>query len=210
MTLYRNRLKRPLDLASALVGLIVLSPLLVVLSAIVLVVMGPPILFRQSRPGLYGKPFTLLKFRTMSRGPSRGSQPLSDADRLTWLGRALRSWSLDELPELFNVLRGEMSLVGPRPLLPEYLELYTPAQARRHDVRPGITGWAQVHGRNALNWEERFRLDVWYVDNVTLGLDARILGRTLIDVLKREGIAARGHATMPPFKGSASEGGRSA
>jgi lipopolysaccharide/colanic/teichoic acid biosynthesis glycosyltransferase len=168
--------------------------------------MGAPVLFHQERPGLHGRPFILYKFRTMRDLRDVEGRLLPDEMRLTRLGRILRSTSLDELPELFNVLKGEMSLVGPRPLLMEYLNRYTPEQARRHEVKPGITGWAQVNGRNAITWEEKFKLDVWYVDNWNLGLDLKILGLTLIKVLKREGISAGGHATMPEFRGSQGPG----
>jgi len=163
--------------------------------------LGVPVLFRQRRPGLHGQPFTLLKFRTMTGARDAAGNLLPDAERLTPLGRFLRATSLDELPELLNVLKGEMSLVGPRPLLLEYLTRYTPEQARRHDVRPGITGWAQVNGRNALSWEHKFALDVWYVDHVSLGLDLKILVLTALRVLARQGISQPGHATMEEFLG---------
>ena len=164
------------------------------------------ILFRQTRIGLHGKPFTLYKLKTM-RDPRPGEDPLAtDAVRITRFGRFLRATSLDELPTLWNVLKGDMALVGPRPLLPEYLPLYTPEQMRRHEVKPGITGWAQVNGRNAIGWEERFRLDAWYVDNRTAWLDLKILWLTLWKVLRREGVSADGHATMPPFRGSGERG----
>lgn len=163
--------------------------------------LGSPVFFRQVRPGLHGRPFRMLKFRTMTDQRDSHGQLLPDAQRLTSFGRFLRSTSLDELPELWNVLRGNMSLVGPRPLLMEYLPLYTPEQARRHEVRPGITGWAQVNGRNALSWNERFRLDVWYVDNQSLMLDLRILWRTFHKVLARDGINQAGEATMSKFTG---------
>ena len=161
--------------------------------AAVRVCLGRPVFFRQPRPGLHGRPFALVKFRTMRAGTG------SDAERLTRFGRFLRTTSLDELPELWNVLRGDMSLVGPRPLLMQYLERYTPEQARRHEMKPGITGWAQVNGRNALTWDERFALDVWYVDHWSLALDLRILARTLGAILRRKGITAPGSATMPEF-----------
>jgi lipopolysaccharide/colanic/teichoic acid biosynthesis glycosyltransferase len=164
--------------------------------------MGSPVLFRQVRPGRYCRLFTLFKFRTMRNTTAPEGAPLPDTERLTPLGTFLRRTSLDELPQLWNVLRGDLSLVGPRPLLPEYLDRYTTIQARRHEVRPGITGWAQVNGRNALSWEDKFALDVWYVDNWNLWLDLRILWLTLIKVLRREGIQAADHATMPEFKGS--------
>jgi len=192
--------KRLLDLALAVPGLILLSPLLAAVALAVRLKLGPGVLFRQERPGLHGRPFTILKFRTMLHGPG------TDAQRLTAFGRFLRSTSLDELPELINVVRGAMSLVGPRPLLLQYLPRYSPEQARRHETPPGITGWAQVNGRNALTWEAKFALDVWYVDNRSLSLDLRILWRTLVAVLRREGISAAGEATMPEFMGAARPG----
>jgi lipopolysaccharide/colanic/teichoic acid biosynthesis glycosyltransferase len=187
--------KRLFDLALVIPGLLLLSPVLLCVALAVRLRLGPGVLFRQRRPGLRGRPFTILKFRTMRDGPG------ADAERLTPFGRFLRSTSLDELPELLNVLRGDMSLVGPRPLLMQYLSRYSPEQARRHEVQPGITGWAQVNGRNALSWEEKFALDVWYVDNRSLALDLRILWRTLLAVIRREGISASGEATMPEFMG---------
>ena len=179
----------------------VLSPLLLVIGLAVRLRMGSPVLFRQTRPGLGGRPFELLKFRTMTdrRGPDGALLP--DAERLTWIGRLLRRTSLDELPELVNVLRGDMSLVGPRPLLMEYLALYTPEQARRHEVRPGITGWAQVNGRNATTWDERFAHDRYYVEHRSLRLDLHILKRTVIQVLTGAGVSAPGEATMARFTG---------
>jgi sugar transferase EpsL len=194
--------KRALDLVVAALALLALSPLIAIVAILVRLGIGAPVLFRQPRPGLHGRVFTLLKFRTMrdARGPDGTRLP--DAERLTALGRALRAASLDELPSLWNVLRGEMSLVGPRPLLVEYLPLYTPEQARRHEVRPGVTGWAQVNGRNAISWEEKFRLDVWYVDHRSLLLDLRILALTVGRVLGRQGISQGGHATSEPFRGS--------
>lgn len=187
--------KRSLDFILSLIGLLVLALPLAVIALVVLVTMGRPVFFRQRRPGFQGKPFEMIKFRTMACGAG------DDAQRLTSVGRFLRGTSLDELPELVNVLKGEMSLVGPRPLLMEYLPRYTPEQARRHDAVPGITGWAQINGRNAISWDEKFAFDLWYVDNASLGLDLRILGRTLGRVLKRDGIAAEQHATMPEFQG---------
>lgn len=164
--------------------------------------MGSPVFFRQTRPGLHGKPFELIKFRTM-REPLPGENPSqTDSVRLTKVGRILRSTSLDEFPTFINVLKGDMSLVGPRPLLMQYLDRYTPEQARRHEVKPGITGWAQINGRNALTWEDKFKLDVWYVDHQSLWLDLKILSMTAYKVLKREGISAKGEATMPEFMGS--------
>jgi len=194
-------MKRLFDLLVSLALLVVLAMPLLVLYAMVRRKLGSPALFRQVRPGLHGQPFMMVKFRTMTdeRGPD--GELLPDAQRLTAFGRFLRASSLDELPELWNVLRGEMSLVGPRPLLMEYLPLYSAEQARRHELRPGITGWAQVNGRNAVSWEERFRLDVWYVDHRSLWLDLRILWLTVRKVLVREGISAQGEATMPRFTG---------
>jgi sugar transferase EpsL len=194
--------KRLFDILLSAAALLVLSPLLLVLALLVRLRLGSPVLFRQPRPGRGGRIFTLCKFRTMSEARDAGGRLHSDAERLTSLGRALRASSLDELPTLWNVLHGEMSLVGPRPLLIEYLPLYSPEQARRHEVRPGITGWAQVNGRNALSWEKKFELDVWYVDHRSLGLDLRILFLTVAKVFKREGIAAVGSATMPEFTGA--------
>ncbi|MCS7301292.1 MAG: sugar transferase [Fimbriimonadales bacterium] len=191
-----------MDVLLSCVALAALSPLLLALALLVWRKLGRPILFRQLRPGLHGKPFVMYKFRTMTNARDAQGNLLPDSERLTPFGKWLRATSLDELPELFNVLKGDMSLVGPRPLLMEYLDRYTPEQARRHEVKPGITGWAQIHGRNALNWEEKFRLDVWYVDNWSLWLDLKILWRTLWIVLKREGISAEGHATMPEFRGA--------
>ena len=189
-------IKRGIDAAVSAVVLAVAAIPMLAIALVVRITMGSPVLFRQERPGLHGRPFALVKFRTMRSGPG------TDAERLTRLGRFLRSTSLDELPELLNVLRGDMSLVGPRPLLTSYLDLYSPEQARRHEVRPGITGLAQVSGRNAVEWEERFRLDVLYVDTWTIGTDLKILLRTLGSILSRQGISADGHATMPPFTGS--------
>lgn len=195
---YRTWGKRALDLAAATLGLLVLSPLLVVVAVTVRLFDGAPVIFRQTRPGRGGRPFTLVKFRTMR--PAGGSGAADDA-RLTRLGRWLRATSLDELPELWNVLRGDMSLVGPRPLLLEYLPLYSADQARRHEVRPGITGWAQVNGRNIVPWRERLAMDVWYVDHCSLRLDLRILARTVGQVVARRGIQQPGHATMERFRG---------
>lgn len=194
---FRHRSKKAFDVVGAALGLIALSPVMLIVSMLVAVMLGRPILFRQLRPGLNRKPFVLLKFRTM-RHQSEG---LQDRDRLTGFGRVLRSSSLDELPELWNVLRGEMSLVGPRPLLMEYLPLYSPEQQRRHEVRPGITGWAQVNGRNEVAWPERLRMDVWYVDNWSMSLDLRILATTIHRVLQRSGVSQSGHVTMAPFRG---------
>jgi lipopolysaccharide/colanic/teichoic acid biosynthesis glycosyltransferase len=195
VSVYRAAGKRALDIIAAVLLLIVLSPVLLVTALLVLAKLGAPVLFRQQRPGRFGEPFTLLKFRTMIDGDG------DDAQRLTPFGRALRSSSIDEFPELWNVLKGDMSLVGPRPLLMEYLPLYSAEQSRRHEVRPGITGWAQVNGRNATTWEDRFAQDVWYVDHLSLKLDLIIAARTVTGMLRREGIAAEGHATMPRFTG---------
>jgi sugar transferase EpsL len=192
-----------MDIVAGSIALVALSPLALVIAFFVRINLGRPILFRQYRPGLKGKLFPLIKFRTMTCACAISGEPLSDAHRLTKFGQFLRSTSLDELPGLLNVIRGEMSLVGPRPLLTEYLELYTPEQKRRHEVKPGITGWAQINGRNALDWDQKFALDLWYVDNQTLGLDIDIILRTMWRVVKREGIARPGHATMPEFVGSA-------
>ena len=191
--------KRLFDLLVSALGLILLSPLLLILALLVRINLGAPVLFRQPRPGYKGKIFNLYKFRSMKDGAG------SDEERLSKFGRLLRASSLDELPELFNVLKGEMSLVGPRPLLVQYLDRYTPEQARRHDVLPGITGWAQVHGRNAISWEEKFRLDVWYVDNWSLGLDLKILFMTVKKVFVHEGITAEGSATTGEFMGSGND-----
>jgi lipopolysaccharide/colanic/teichoic acid biosynthesis glycosyltransferase len=197
-------MKRVCDVIVATFAMLMLAAPLLVLAWLIRRKLGSPVLFSQVRPGLHGKPFTMVKFRTMTdeRGPDGVLLP--DAQRLTPFGRFLRSSSLDELPELWNVLRGDMSLVGPRPLLMEYLPLYTAEQARRHEVRPGITGWAQVNGRNAISWADKFALDVWYVDHRSLWLDVRILWRTVRKVLVRDGISAAGEATMPKFTGSES------
>jgi len=195
-------MKRLFDLVMAITALALLALPLLLLYAMVRRKLGSPVLFRQTRPGLHGQPFMMVKFRTMTdeRGPE--GELLPDAQRLTAFGRFLRASSLDELPEFWNVLRGDMSLVGPRPLLMEYLPLYSPEQARRHELRPGITGWAQVSGRNAVSWEERFRLDVWYVDHRSFWLDLRILWLTVRKVLVREGISAQDEVTMPRFTGN--------
>jgi lipopolysaccharide/colanic/teichoic acid biosynthesis glycosyltransferase len=194
--------KRSFDFCIALLLLIVLLPVLLIIAVMVRLQLGAPIVFRQCRPGLHAKTFELIKFRTMVDRYDISGQPLPDAERLTAFGSLLRTSSLDELPELWNVLKGDMSLVGPRPLLPDYLPLYSAEQARRHQVRPGITGWAQVNGRNSLSWPKRFELDVWYVDNRSFALDLRILFMTLKQLGQSEGINARGHATMPPFSGN--------
>jgi lipopolysaccharide/colanic/teichoic acid biosynthesis glycosyltransferase len=198
-----NMIKRAIDIVGAAAGLVLLSPVMAVIAFLIWRQMGRPVIFSQTRPGLAGKPFRMVKFRTMRDGVDRHGNPLPDAERLTRLGQSLRSTSLDELPELWNVLKGEMSLVGPRPLLVEYLPLYSQEQARRHEVRPGVTGWAQVNGRNAIDWDEKFALDVWYVDHHSIWLDLKILALTLAKVVRRDGIAAAGEATMPKFRGSA-------
>ncbi len=196
-------MKRLLDFCLALFALVVLAPVLGLIALAVRIRLGTPVLFSQARPGRDGKIFVLHKFRTMGPDRDGAGRRLTDAERLGAFGSFLRSSSLDELPELWNILRGEMSFVGPRPLLVEYLPLYSPEQARRHTVRPGLTGWAQVNGRNALSWEEKFRLDVWYVDHRSLWLDARIILLTLVRVFRRDGISATGEATMPRFTGVA-------
>ena len=194
--------KRLFDLALTIPGLIFISPLLLITALLVRILLGKPVLFRQARPGYAGKPFQMYKFRSMTEAYDAQGALLPDTHRLTGLGRLLRTTSIDELPELFNILRGEMSLVGPRPLLVQYLDLYTPEQARRHAMLPGITGWAQINGRNALTWEDKFRLDVWYVDHWSLWLDIKILLLTFWKVLRREGITQPGHATAEEFRGS--------
>lgn len=199
---YRNAGKRILDVLLSSLALLILSPILGIVAILIRISLGRPVLFRQTRPGVGGNPFELLKFRSMFIAIDQEGKLLPDAERLTTLGRRLRGWSLDELPTLWNVLRGDMSLVGPRPLLLQYLSRYTPEQARRHEVRPGITGLAQVNGRNALTWEEKFQFDVWYVDHVSLLLDLKILCKTVWSVSRREGISAQDHATMPEYFGS--------
>jgi lipopolysaccharide/colanic/teichoic acid biosynthesis glycosyltransferase len=194
--------KRLFDFFASLAALLLLSPVFLLLTLLVRVKIGSPIFFSQTRPGLHGKPFTMIKFRTMTNARGAGGALLPDAERLTRFGRFLRATSLDELPELWSVLKGDMSLVGPRPLLMEYLPLYSPEQARRHDVCPGITGWAQVNGRNAILWDEKFKLDVWYVDHQSIWLDVKILFLTIKRVFQRHGISAEGEATMPRFTGN--------
>ena len=197
-------MKRVLDLVGSGICLLLLSPVMVAVALLIWREMGSPVLFRQTRPGRHGRPFEMIKFRTMSDAIDSDGHSLPDVERLTKLGRLLRSSSLDELPELWNVLKGEMSLVGPRPLLMEYLALYSHEQARRHEVRPGVTGWAQVNGRNAISWDEKFALDVWYVDNRSHLLDLKIIWLTIRKVIKRDGISAEGEATMPKFIGNGS------
>jgi len=195
-------IKRRIDVITVVLFLPLMLPVVAVLSVLIVLKLGQPIIFRQTRPGLNGRPFKMIKFRTMNNQCDVDGNLLPDAKRLTAFGRFLRSTSLDELPELWNVLKGDMSLVGPRPLLLEYLPLYSSEQARRHEVRPGITGWAQVNGRNALSWEEKFKLDVWYVDNRSFWLDLKVLLMTVKKVFVRDGISADGEATMSKFQGS--------
>jgi sugar transferase EpsL len=197
-------MKRLLDLISCILLLILLSPIILFTAMFVKVKLGAPVLFKQKRPGLYGKPFYLYKFRTMTDGRDRNGNLLSDKLRLTPAGQFLRKYSLDELPQLINVLKGELSLVGPRPLLMEYLPLYTKEQAKRHLVKPGITGLSQISGRNTISWEEKFKLDVWYVQNQSFLLDLKILWRTVYKVIQTEGVTQPGNVTMEPFKGSKS------
>ncbi len=201
---WRLLVKQTIDGTVAATGLVAASPMFAGVALAIRLSMGPPVFFRQARPGRGGRPFEILKFRTMLDALGADGQPLPDDQRLTSLGRFLRATSLDELPQLINVLKGELSLVGPRPLLTRYLPRYSSRQKRRHDVLPGITGWAQVNGRNAISWDEKFELDVWYVENWSLLLDAQILARTVLKVLKREGVSREGHATMPEFMGSKS------
>ena len=194
--------KRSIDFVVSLLGLIVMGPVMAVVALLIRLRSGKPILFKQTRPGLHGKLFTLYKFRTMTGDAVRDGREVDDAERLMPLGRKLRKFSLDELPQLWSVLKGDMSLVGPRPLLVEYLPLYSPEQSRRHGVKPGLTGWAQVNGRNDTSWEERFKMDVWYVDNQSLWLDLKILVKTLVKVIRREGISQEGRDTMEKFRGN--------
>lgn len=195
-------IKRIFDFLVALCAILTLLPVIIIVAVLIRFKLGSPILFTQDRPGLNGKVFKMMKFRSMLDGKDKQGNLLPDDERMTPFGAFLRSTSLDELPGLFNVLKGDMSLVGPRPLLVQYLPLYSPEQARRHNVRPGITGWAQVNGRNAISWEQKFKLDVWYVDNQSLLLDFKILLLTVKKVFVREGISADGHVTIEPFKGS--------
>jgi len=201
LNIWFHKGKRLFDIALVLPMLMVLSPLLVCIAFLVRIKLGSPVFFRQIRPGLYGRPFLIYKFRTMTEEWDAQGNLLPDERRITRLGRFLRNASIDELPELFNVIKGDMSLVGPRPLRMHYLSLYSPEQARRHEVRPGITGWAQINGRNAADWPERLKMDVWYVDHHNFRLDLKILCSTVLKVLRREGISREGHATMPPFQG---------
>jgi sugar transferase EpsL len=199
--MFSNTAKRGLDVILSFMALVALAPVIAITALAVGFYLGSPIIFKQYRPGLNGRLFKLYKFRTMTSGRITGGDLAPDVDRLTPFGSFLRSWSLDELPQLWNVLIGDMSLVGPRPLLVEYLKRYSPFQARRHEVKPGLTGWAQINGRNTLRWEEKFALDVWYVDNRSLRLDLIILLRTVGQVIARRGITRRGHVTAPPFLG---------
>lgn len=202
---YERRGKRALDVLVAGTAMVILLPVQGVVAVLVRRNLGSPVIFRQTRPGLRGLPFEILKFRTMADGVDAEGKPLPDEERLSRFGQLLRSTSLDELPELWNAVRGDMSLVGPRPLLTKYMPLYTPEQARRHDVRPGVTGWAQINGRNNADWHEKLTMDLWYVDNVSLLLDLKILLKTAIAVLTRRGISAEGHVTTPEFTGLDSE-----
>lgn len=203
MSMFYARMgKRLFDIMCGLIGLVLLSPIILLTVVFVRVKLGSPVLFRQQRPGLYGQPFTIYKFRTMTNALDETGRLLPDAQRLTSFGKFLRSTSLDELPELVNILKGEMSFVGPRPLLMRYLERYTTEQLRRQDVKPGLTGWAQVNGRNAISWQQRFELDVWYTQNVSLKLDLKILLMTLVAVLSRRDVSQAGQATIEEFMGS--------
>ena len=194
-------MKRLIDIVGASLGLLLFSPCFLILAILIRVKLGSPVLFQQLRAGLEGSPFKIIKFRTMNDRRNAEGELLPDGERLTGFSRFLRSTSLDELPELYNILKGDMSFIGPRPLLSEYLNLYTDEQARRHEVKPGITGWAQVNGRNQLTWEQRFNLDVWYVDHRSLSLDLRILLKTVVGVITRKGISAEDHDSMPKFTG---------
>lgn len=198
-TSYYPKFKRVFDLFFSIIGITCLSPFMVTVAILVRIKLGSPIFFRQLRPGLHGRPFVIFKFRTMTNSVDENGTFLPDSKRITPFGIFLRSTSLDELPELFNIMKGEMSLVGPRPLLMQYLNRYSPEQARRHDVKPGITGWAQVNGRNAITWEQKFEYDIWYVDNQSFSLDLKIIAITILKILKREGINQPGHATAEEF-----------
>lgn len=199
-------IKRLFDIVVSSIALVIFSPIIVLVAWKIRQNLGSPVIFRQTRPGLNGKPFEMVKFRTMKDALDANGNPLPDSERMTSFGDKLRNSSLDELPELWNVLKGEMSLVGPRPLLMQYLPLYSPEQARRHEVRPGVTGWAQINGRNAISWEEKFKLDVWYVDNRSFGLDIKILLLTVKKVFVKEGISSEGHVTTEPFTGQKQQG----
>jgi len=208
VTFYRRVGKRALDLGLAVPALVLLAPVGLAVGALIRLKLGGPVMFRQPRPGRNDRVFELIKFRTMSNAPGADGELLPDDQRLTPFGRRLRRMSLDELPTLWNVARGDMSLVGPRPLLVQYLDRYTPEQRRRHEVAPGVTGWAQIHGRNAISWEQKFELDVWYVENVSLRTDLGIILRTAVQILGQRGISAEGHVTMPEFEGSHEESAR--
>jgi lipopolysaccharide/colanic/teichoic acid biosynthesis glycosyltransferase len=197
--------KRILDILASATALVVFGPLLLIICALIWRKLGTPVFFRQTRPGFKGKPFQMIKFRTMANAVDAEGKPLPDEQRMTRLGNFLRKSSLDELPELWNVLKGDMSLVGPRPLLMQYLDRYTPFQARRHEVKPGLTGWAQINGRNAISWEKKFELDVWYVDHQSFWLDIKIIVLTVWKIFRREGVSAADHVTMPEFMGSSKE-----
>jgi len=197
--------KRTIDIVTSVLALLLLAPIMLLVALLVRAKIGAPILFSQERPGLHGKIFKIKKFRTMTNETDSNGVLLPDEQRLPRIGRWLRASSLDELPSLINVITGDLTLVGPRPLIPEYLPLYSAEQARRHDVVPGVTGWAQVNGRNALSWENKFKYDVWYVDNQSLLLDLKIIFLTFFKVLKKDGISSEGHVTMPPFRGSEAE-----
>jgi sugar transferase EpsL len=203
---YRRIGKRAIDALVAAAAIVMLAPLGALLALAIRATLGSPVFFRQQRPGLRGRPFEIVKFRTMTDRRDAAGRPLPDAERLPPFGRLLRSTSLDELPELWNVLKGEMSLVGPRPLLMQYLDRYSQEQARRHEVRPGVTGWAQVNGRNALSWDEKFALDVWYVDHRSFALDLKIMVLTALSLVRPRGVSAEGEATMPEFMGSQAVG----
>ena len=194
--------KRVLDFALAAISVVALAPLIAIIAILVYLNLGSPVTYKQQRPGLHGRPFELVKFRSMREAFGEDGQPLPNDQRMTPFGRFLRSLSLDELPELWNILRGDMSIVGPRPLLMEYLPLYNERQARRHEVKPGLTGWCQVNGRNSLSWEEKFDLDIWYVENASLSLDIKIIFKTFLTVIRREGISHEGDVAMPRFRGS--------
>ena len=198
-------LKRVLDFSVAVLATVVLAPLLAAIALLVFLKLGAPIFYRQKRPGLNGKPFELIKFRSMLEAYDETETPLPNEQRVTHFGQVLRSLSLDELPELWNIIKGDMSMVGPRPLLTDYLPLYNERQARRHEVKPGLTGWGQINGRNSISWEEKFELDIWYVDNASLWLDLKIIFMTLFKVIRREGISHGGNVSMPRFRGSGSE-----
>lgn len=203
--IYRRFIKRVLDVKVGFLALLLLSPILVVSAAVVRIRMGSPVLFRQRRPGRNGRPFDILKLRTMTAELEGSGELLPDEQRLTAVGQFLRRTSIDELPELLNVIKGDMSLVGPRPLLMQYMDRYSEEQSRRHEVLPGMTGWAQVNGRNAISWEDKLAYDVWYVDNISFWLDMKVLLLTIRQVLARRGISAEGHATMPEFRGNDSD-----